>query len=102
MLGRDSYLAGSARRAFTRLQLLEAVQGVAYEGSVRVPFLIAYPGKIKPGTVVHDALATVDFKPTLLGLLGLKAMIGADINVAIDEDFSVPIDLSPIFRCRVS
>ena len=47
-------------------------KGVPFEGSARIPFVIAYPGRIKPGTVIHEALATVDFKPTLLGLLGLS------------------------------
>jgi arylsulfatase A-like enzyme len=46
-------------------------KGVPFEDSARIPFVIAYPGGIKPGTVIHEALATVDFKPTLLGLLGL-------------------------------
>jgi arylsulfatase A-like enzyme len=46
-------------------------KGIPLEGSARIPFLIAYPGAIKPGTVVHEALANVDFKPTLMGLLGL-------------------------------
>ena len=46
-------------------------KGVPFEGSARIPFVIAYPGRIKPGTVIHEALATVDFKPTILGLLGL-------------------------------
>jgi arylsulfatase A-like enzyme len=46
-------------------------KGVPFEGSARIPFVIAYPGRIEPGTTVHEALATVDFKPTLLGLLGL-------------------------------
>ena len=46
-------------------------KGIPLEGSARIPFLIHYPGTIKPGTVVHEALSNVDFKPTLLGLLGL-------------------------------
>jgi arylsulfatase A-like enzyme len=46
-------------------------KGVPFEGSARIPFVIAYPGKIKPGMVVHDALTTVDFKPTILNLIGL-------------------------------
>ena len=46
-------------------------KGVPYEASARIPFVMAYPGKFKPGTVIHEALATVDFKPTLLALLGL-------------------------------
>lgn len=46
-------------------------KGVPYEASAKIPFILVYPGKVKPGTVVREALCTVDFKPTLLGLLGL-------------------------------
>jgi arylsulfatase A-like enzyme len=46
-------------------------KGIPLDGSARIPFVISYPGRIKPGTVIHQALGTVDFKPTLLGLLGL-------------------------------
>ena len=44
-------------------------KGIPCEGSARIPFLIRAPGLIKPGTVVRESLGTVDFKPTLLGLL---------------------------------
>jgi len=43
------------------------------EASARIPFVICFPGSIKPGTVVHEALATVDFKPTILGLMGVSS-----------------------------
>jgi len=46
-------------------------KGIPLEGSARIPFLISYPGVIKPGTVIHEALANVDFKPTILALMGL-------------------------------
>ncbi len=46
-------------------------KGVPYEASARVPFVLAFPGKVKPGLVVREALSTVDFKPTVLGLLGV-------------------------------
>lgn len=46
-------------------------KGIPLEASARVPFVICYPGRIKPGAVVHEALATVDFKPTVLGLMGV-------------------------------
>jgi len=46
-------------------------KGYPFEASARIPFVIAYPGKISPGTVIHKALDTVDFKPTILSLLGL-------------------------------
>jgi arylsulfatase A-like enzyme len=34
--------------------------------------VIAAPGIVPPGTVIREALGTVDFKPTLLSLLGLN------------------------------
>ncbi len=46
-------------------------KGVPYEASARLPFILTYPGRVKPGTLIHEALSTVDFKPTVLGLLGL-------------------------------
>ncbi len=46
-------------------------KGVPYEASSRIPFILTYPGRVKPGTLIHEALSTVDFKPTVLGLLGL-------------------------------
>ena len=45
-------------------------KGIPLEGSARISFLISYPGVIKPGTVLHEALANVDFKPTILALMG--------------------------------
>lgn len=44
-------------------------KGIPCEGSARIPFLIRAPGLVKKGAVIHEALGTVDFKPTLLGLL---------------------------------
>ncbi len=48
-------------------------KGVPYEGSAKVPFVIAYPGKIQPGTIVREALGCVDFHPTILGLMQVAA-----------------------------
>lgn len=48
-------------------------KGVAFEGSARVPFLIYDADQISPQTVVDPALSSVDFAPTLLGLLGIDS-----------------------------
>lgn len=53
-------------------------KGIPCEGSARIPFVIHAPGKIEPGTVVHEALGTVDFKPTLLGLLEVESTATVD------------------------
>jgi len=58
-----------------------------YEESVRVPFLIRYPGVIPAGKVIADPFSTVDVYPTLAGLAGLKAPEGLD-----------GLDYSPVLR----
>lgn len=51
-------------------------KGNPYEGSAKVPMILMVPGKVAPGTVVHQALGTVDFMPTILPLLGYEAGVG--------------------------
>jgi arylsulfatase A-like enzyme len=46
-------------------------KGIPLEASARIPFIVRAPGRIAPGTVVRQALGTVDFKPTILALLGV-------------------------------
>lgn len=41
-----------------------------YEGSLRVPFLVRWPGKIAPGQVSNDVVHQVDLLPTLAGIVG--------------------------------
>ncbi len=51
-------------------------KGVPMEASARIPFLLHAPGVVPPGTVVRQALGTVDFKPTLLALMGVAGTDG--------------------------
>ncbi len=41
-----------------------------YEGGWRVPTLIRWPGKIKPGTVLNGICSHIDMFPTLLAIAG--------------------------------
>ena len=43
-----------------------------YEGGVRVPALAVWPGTIKPGTRVDAMLSTLDYFPTLQGIVGYE------------------------------
>lgn len=43
-----------------------------YEESLRMPFLVRYPGKIKKGTTSDAMILNVDFAPTFMELAGLK------------------------------
>ena len=47
-------------------------KGVPYEGSAKIPMVIYYPKKIKPGTVIDQALSCVDFLPTILALMDVE------------------------------
>lgn len=51
---------------------LRAGKGSAYEGGVRVPLLVRWPGSVKPGSVCATPVISVDFFPTLLELAGGK------------------------------
>ncbi len=43
-----------------------------YEESLRMPFLVRWPGQIKPGAVVKSMILNVDFAPTMLDAAGVK------------------------------
>lgn len=42
-----------------------------YEESMRMPFVIRYPKKIKPNTVVTDIVTNIDMAPTILDFAGV-------------------------------
>lgn len=44
-----------------------------YEESLRMPFLMRYPGVIRPGSVNDDIVLNVDFAPTFLDFAGARA-----------------------------
>ena len=52
-------------------------KGMPYEGSCRIPFIVYYPGKVKPGTRIDQALGSVDFLPTMMSMMGV-ATVGAE------------------------
>ncbi len=45
---------------------------IFYEGSVHVPLLMRFPGRINPGTVVKEPVSTMDIFPTILDYMGMS------------------------------
>jgi arylsulfatase A len=43
-------------------------KGTSFDGGIRSPLVISWPGHIDPGTVSHDTFFSIDFLPTLAGL----------------------------------
>jgi arylsulfatase A-like enzyme len=68
---------------------LRAGKGTIYEGGVRVPLLIAWPGVVKPGSTSEAIVNAIDLYPTILDALGLPS------NPAQKMD---GISLTPVLR----
>ncbi len=51
---------------------LRAKKGWMYEGGIRTPLVVRWPGKIKPGTLTDHISAMWDFLPTCCDLAGVK------------------------------
>jgi uncharacterized sulfatase len=45
-------------------------KGSPYEGGIRVPLIVRWPGKVQPGTTCEVPVHTVDFYPTFASLAG--------------------------------
>jgi arylsulfatase len=48
----------------------KATKGTSYEGGFRVPAIIRWPGKVKPGTVENGIFSGLDWLPTLAAAAG--------------------------------
>ncbi len=51
---------------------LNSGKGSAYEGGIREPMIVKWPGKVKPGSKCDDYLIIEDFFPSILELAGIK------------------------------
>lgn len=60
-----------------------------FEESIRIPWILRWPGVTKPGQKISQRVSNLDTYATVLGMLGLKA---------ISENKQEGIDLSPLLR----
>ncbi|HEC44304.1 MAG TPA: hypothetical protein ENI20_15890 [Bacteroides sp.] len=66
---RDVYPEGHPLRYIaTSNAPLRAGKGTLYEGGVRVPLIVRWPGKVKPASKSDAIVSSVDFYPTFLEL----------------------------------
>lgn len=57
---------------------LRAVKGSVYEGGIKVPLFVRWPGRIAAGTVVDRLSAHIDLTPTLLEAAGAASPANLD------------------------
>jgi arylsulfatase A-like enzyme len=62
-------------RAYSTSNLpLRGAKGWLYEGGIRVPLIVKWPGQAQAGTVCSEPVISTDFYPTLLEMAGLPEM----------------------------
>jgi arylsulfatase A-like enzyme len=49
-----------------------------FEGSMRVPAIVRWPGKVQAGVVTEERLAAVDWLPTMAGMAGVSNLVPKD------------------------
>jgi arylsulfatase A len=85
---------GVARRNGTTSNApLRAGKGHVYEGGVRVPTLVHWPGVTTSAAVCAEPVITMDFYPTILEISGAKG--GPEYNRAVDGVSLVPLLKDP-------
>jgi arylsulfatase A-like enzyme len=77
---------------------LRAGKGSAYEGGVRVPLIVHWPGVTQPNTVCDTPTISADFYPTLLEMAGLTDQPnhhadGVSLAPLLNQKSTAPRDL---------
>ncbi|SMO43551.1 sulfatase family protein [Solitalea koreensis] len=64
-------------------------KGTAWEGGVRVPFIIRWPSQINSGTICNNMVASMDLLPTIINSCGAKQPVkkidGVDITPLLKQ-----------------
>jgi arylsulfatase A-like enzyme len=72
---------------------LRAGKGSVYEGGVRVPYIVYWPGVTPAGSVCAEPIITMDLYPTILQITGVKG--DAKHNAKVDGVSLVPLLRDP-------
>lgn len=51
-------------------------KGTTWEGGMRIPMMVRWPGVIEPGTAYNDIISLIDWFPTLCGAAGVDDVVG--------------------------
>ena len=85
-------------RFFNSVADLKGLKGQLYEGGIRVPGIIRWPGKIAPGKTITQPAFHADVMPTLCALTGADAgsPLGTDLTPVLLGKKSALHDRKPL------
>ncbi len=66
-----NYEDDTLRYIATSNKPLRGEKGTVYEGGIREPLIVKWPGKIKQGSLNNSIVSSVDFYPTFLDITGI-------------------------------
>jgi len=59
---------------------LRAGKGHVYEGGIREPMIVCWPGAVEPGSVCTEPVISVDFFPTIMDIAGRRPDQGSIVD----------------------
>ena len=76
---------------------LRAGKGWLYEGGIREPCIIRWPGHTQPGSVENTPIISTDFYPTMLAMAGLdpspaQHLDGINLSALLEQDGTIDRD----------
>jgi len=71
---------GGSKKVLANNGQLRDFKQSAYEGGVRVPFLVSWPGVLKAGQQLDQPVISLDFFPTICEAAGLSLPAGASLD----------------------
>ena len=71
---------GPEKLPLTNNAPLRSGKGRLYEGGVRVPLIVQWPGHVEPGSRSNALVSSIDFYPTLLEVAGIEKRAGLHID----------------------
>ena len=78
---------GADPEFFGRDGQLRGLKRQCYEGGIRVPFIVRWPGKVKAGSVNDHICAFYDIMPTFCDLIGEEDYVKKYRNPRLVEDY---------------
>lgn len=69
---------------------LRGEKGTLYEGGIRVPAIVRWPGRVAASSTISTPCTTIDLYPTLVKLAGASLADQPQDGVAIDSLFMMP------------
>ena len=86
---------GADPEFFGRDGKLRGLKRQCYEGGIRIPFIVRWPGKVKAGEVNDHQLAFYDIMPTFCELVGDKRFPKKYLNKKLEGDCFDGISFAP-------